>query len=99
MTLFLALSLGLSMLVLGLAYVMDRGAIRGRVNGANGLPLAAALVVSALGSLAVAALTAIFWGWAAALGVLGFSALWHWGAAKLLIGALQRLADRVKAKA
>ena len=97
MTLFLLACLGLSCLILFIGFAMDAAAIRQRINGANGLPFLAALWLSLLLSIAAAAVTLWQWGFAAALLVLAVSALWHWGAFHLLVGALQRKANRAKA--
>lgn len=97
MTLFFLLCFVASVLLIGIGYGMDAGAIRAQVNGANGLPLLAALVVSAVGSVGVALVGGWFWGVKTALVVLLASVLWHWGALRLAVWALQRKASRSKA--
>lgn len=97
MVTLLSLSLALSLLILLGAAAMERSAIIGRVNGANGLIMLAALAVSALASVAVALVAAWLAGWTVLLAVLAGSALYHWVMAKTLIGGLQTLAKRVAA--
>lgn len=57
-----------------LALAMEVSAIRGRINGANGLAWLVAMIISALGSLVVALISWIFAGTLAALAVLGVAA-------------------------
>lgn len=97
MVIFLCLALGLSALLLLLATAMEAGAIRNDISGANGFLLFVALYVSGFGSVVVAVVTWIVWGFAAALAVLAFSALWHWGAFRVTAGGLDRMARRANA--
>lgn len=93
----LGLWLALSLAVLLVAAAMERSAILGRVNGANGLFALAALVVSALGSVAAAVAAAWVGGWAVLPAALAASALYHWAMAKVLVGGLGALAKRMAA--
>ncbi len=97
MVLLLSLSLTLSLIVLLGAAAMERAAILGRINGANGLTILVALVVSAAASLVVALLAGWIAGWSALLAVLAGSAIYHWAMAKLLLGGLQAIASRIAA--
>lgn len=97
MVLLLSLSLVLSLIVLLGAAAMERAAILGRINGANGLVILVALVVSSAASLVVALLAGWIAGWGALLAVLAGSALYHWAMAKLLLGGLQAIASRIAA--
>jgi hypothetical protein len=97
MTLFLLLALALSAALIGLGYMMDANAIKARINGANGLPLLAAVLVSGAGLVVVAVICGIWAGPALAFGVLGASLLWHFGALRLAVWHLQRKASRSKA--
>jgi hypothetical protein len=97
MVIFLSLSFALSLLVLLGAAAMERSAIIGRVNGANGLVMLVALISSALASVVVAIIAAWLSGWTILCAVLAGSALYHWVMAKTLIGGLQALATRVVA--
>ncbi|MBP2310191.1 hypothetical protein GBZ48_22570 [Azospirillum melinis] len=97
MVLLLIISLTLSLVLLLGAAAMERAAILGRINGANGLTILVALVVSAAASLVVAVLAGWIGGWSALLAVLAGSALYHWGMAKLLLGGLQAIASRIAA--
>lgn len=97
MALLLSLSLALSLIVLLGAAAMERAAILGRINGANGLTVLVALVVSAAASLLVALLAGWIGGWSALPAVLAGSVLYHWAMAKLLLGGLQAIASRIAA--
>ncbi|MCM8737983.1 hypothetical protein M5E06_28060 [Azospirillum sp. A1-3] len=97
MVILLSLSLTLSLVVLLGAAAMERAAILGRINGANGLTILVALIVSAAASLVVSLLAGWIGGWSALLAVLAGSALYHWAMAKLLLGSLQALASRIAA--
>jgi hypothetical protein len=68
MTIFLSIAFCLSLAVILLGYWADRSAVTARINGANGLPILVALIVSAGGSLAVAVIAGVFRGW----GMLGW---------------------------
>ena len=96
MTLFLCLCLAASALILVMAYAMDAQAIRGQISGANGLPMFAALCLSATATLPVAAVTAWVLGLPSAFGVVLASGLWHYALGKLLFGALQRQSARMR---
>lgn len=97
MLLLLSLSLALSLILLLGAAAMERAAILGRINGANGLTILVALIVSAAASLVVALLAGWIGGWSALLSVLAGSALYHWAMTKLLLGGLQAIASRIAA--
>ncbi|PWC38961.1 hypothetical protein [Azospirillum sp. TSO35-2] len=97
MVLLLSLSLTLSLVVLLGAAAMERAAILGRINGANGLVILVALMVSAAASVIVALLAGWIDGWSTLLAVLAGSALYHWAMVKLLLGGLQALASRIAA--
>ncbi|PWC78673.1 hypothetical protein [Azospirillum sp. TSH64] len=97
MVLLLSISLTLSLVVLLGAAAMERAAILGRINGANGLTILVVLVVSAAASLVVAVLAGWIGGWGAMLTVLVGSALYHWAMAKLLLSGLQGIASRIAA--
>ncbi len=97
MVLLLSLSLTLSLVVLLGAAAMERAAILGRINGANGLTILVALIVSAAASPVVSLLAGWIGGWSALLAVIAGSALYHWAMAKLLLGGLQAIASRIAA--
>lgn len=99
MILLLLLFAALSAIVILVGMMMDRAAIRERINGANGLPILAAIALSAAGSLILAAILGVLWGVPAALITLLLSAFWHWGALRLCMNLLQREIDRAKAPA
>lgn len=96
MTIFFSLAFALSVAVLLIAHLMEAGAIRNRINGANGLTLFMALYASVAGSVLVALVGWIFSGILTALEVLAFSAAWHISVFKLSTGRLQGLASRSK---
>ena len=98
MTTVLALCLLASALAVAIAFAMERGAIRARINGANGLALVMVLYASAIGSVVLAVITGFVWSLLAGLAVLAVSAVWHWGAFQLTVGGQQRLANRVTAE-
>lgn len=98
MVTFLSLSFAVSPVVLLGAAAMERAAVLGRINGANGLAMLVALIVFALASVVVAIIAA----WLSGDGIMLFavlvgSALYHWVMAKTLFGGLQALAARVAA--
>lgn len=95
MTIFLSIAFGLSFGLIMLGFAMDRSAVRARTNGANGLPILAALIVSFLGSLVVAVIAGVFGGWGMMGWILLLTIPYHAGLAGLLIGRLQALATRV----
>lgn len=95
MTIFLGAALCLSLIVILGGFLMDRGGIVAKVNGANGLPLLAALILSFVGSLAVALIAGVFAGWAMLGRVLLFSVLYHPALGALLLWRLQVLATKV----
>ena len=98
MTTFLLICLSLSALILTVATAMERGAIRNRINGANGLVWLVAIIVS--GAITVPAVIVAGWAWGllAAVYVLAGSVLWHVLAVKLTMGSIQGLIDRVVAE-
>lgn len=60
MPLFLAITLGLSHCLILAGFWIDRSAVKARINGANGLPFSAALILSFLSFPAVAVIAGIF---------------------------------------
>lgn len=94
MTLFLFFALIASAALLSLAFWMERSAIIGGINGANGLTILVAFIVSASATIPVAAIT--WWAegalWAAA--VILISSLWHLGAWRFAMSSLQSIVDR-----
>lgn len=95
MTTFLAIAFGLSLSVILLGFWADRSAVKARINGANGLPVLVALIVSFLASLVVALIAGIFGGWSTMGWILLLTIPYHAGIAALLIWRLQSLATRV----
>ena len=98
MTLFLLIALGLSLAVILIDFFADRSAVMARINGANGLPILVALVVSFLASLLVAMIAGLFGGWGMSGWVLAFTIPYHGILGWLLIWRLQSLATRVSAE-
>ena len=94
MTIFLSIAFCLSLAVILLGYWADRSAVTARINGANGLPILVALIVSAGGSLAVAVIAGLFGGWDMLGWVLLFAIPYHIILGTLLISRLQSLATR-----
>lgn len=97
MTIFLSIAFGLSLAMILLGFWADRSAVTARINGANGLPILVALVLSLLGSVAVAVIAWLFDGFEMLVWVLLFSVPYHFALGGLLIWRLQSLATRVKA--
>lgn len=95
MTVFLAIAFGLSLGLILLGFWADRSAIKDRINGANGLPILVALIVSFLGSLVVALIAGVFGGWEWMGWIMLLTVPYHAGVAALLIWRLQSLATRV----
>lgn len=95
MTIFLTIAFILSLLMILLAFAMDMSAVRARINGANGLPLLVALLVSAGGSLFVTLIAGLFEGWAFAGKIFLFSVVYHVAIATLTIWRLQSTATLV----
>lgn len=91
MTPFYAIALAASALMLTIALGMERSAIRQKINGANGLTILAAFIVSATATVPVAAVAWWADGPLPAACVLLFSALWHLGAWRLAMANLQSL--------
>lgn len=98
MTIFLGIAFSLSLAVILLGFWADRSAITARINGANGLPILVALIVSFLGSLAVAVIAWLFDSFELLVWVLLFTVPYHMVVGGLLIWRLQSLATRVSAK-
>ncbi len=48
MDIFLGTAVGLSLALILTGFLMDRSAVKARINGANGLPILVALIVSFL---------------------------------------------------
>lgn len=99
MTIFLTIAFALSFCLIMLGFWADRSAVTARINGANGLPILVALILSFVSSLAVAVLAGVFSGWAMLGWVLLFTVPYHIGLGGLLIWRLQNLATQVSAKA
>lgn len=95
---YFAIALALSAALLLVATAMERSAIKNRINGANGLTLLAAFIVSGLGSLLVSLIAAWLWGWPAGLASLALSGLWHWAMWKAVMRNIQRLVDKTLGK-
>lgn len=95
MTIFLSIALGLSISVVLLGFWVDRSAVQAKINGANGLPILVALIVSFLASLVVSVIAGLFGGWSTMGWILLLTIPYHIGLAALLIGRLQSLATRV----
>lgn len=98
MTIFLSIALALSLTVILIGFFADRSAVKSHINGANGLPILVALVVSFIGSLVVAIVAALFGGWAMLGWVLLFSVPYHGALGGLLIWRLQDLATKASAE-
>lgn len=94
MTLFLFLAFLASAALIFLAFRMERSAILGGINGANGLTILVAFLLSAMATLPVAAVTWWMQAILAALLVILISVLWHFGAWRYAMASLQSLADR-----
>lgn len=94
MALFLGTALCLSLILILTGYLVDRSAVRQRINGANGLPMLAALIVSFLISLVLAIVAGLFGGWAILGWVLAFTVPYHVVVGGLMIARLQQLATR-----
>lgn len=95
MTTSLAIAFGLSLSLILLGFWADRSAVRARINGANGMPILVALIVSFLGSLVVALIAGIFGGWATMGWILLLTIPYHVELAAFLIWRLQSLATRI----
>jgi hypothetical protein len=98
MTIFLSIAFGLSLALILLGFWADRSAVTARINGANGLPILVALVVSFLASLVVAVIAGLLDDWEILGKVLLFTVPCHAALGGLLIWRLQSLATRVKAE-
>lgn len=85
MIIVLSIALGLSLAVILLGFWADCSAFTARINGANGLPILVAPVVSFLGSLAVAVTAWLFEGFDTLAGAMLFSVSYHIGFGGLLI--------------
>lgn len=94
MTIFLALAFGLSFGLIMLGYWMDRSGIKARINGANGLPILVALIMSFLGSLVAALIAGILSGWSTLGWILLLTIPYHLGLGGFLIWRLQSLATK-----
>lgn len=95
MTLFLTIAFGLSLCLIMLGFWADRSAVKAQINGANGMPILVALIVSFLGSLVVALIAGIFGGRSLMGWILLLTIPYHVGLAALLIWRLQSLATRI----
>ena len=76
------------------ATAMERSTIKAGINGANGLTLLAAFIVSGLVCLVASLIAAMIWGGVAALASLVLSGLWHWAMWKIVMTNIQALIDR-----
>lgn len=95
MTIFLTIAFVLSFCLIMLGFWADRSAVTARINGANGLPILVALILSFVVSLAVAVIAGVVRGWEMLGWVLLFTLPYHIGLGALLIWRLQSLATRV----
>ena len=59
MTVFFTIAFVLSFGLIMLGFWADRSAVRAKINGPNGMPILVALIVSFLGSLAVAVIAGV----------------------------------------
>jgi pheromone shutdown protein TraB len=82
----------LAVILIGFA---DRSAVTAKINGANGLPILVALILSFLASLVVAVIAGLFGGWGMLGKVLLFTVPYHVVVGGLLIWRLQSLATQV----
>ncbi|MCE6953062.1 hypothetical protein LAZ40_22645 [Cereibacter sphaeroides] len=96
---FLALSLGLSLVLLLGATEIERRAIVARRLGPNGRAILAALFISAVASLAVTVAAAFAGGWIYLLHVLGASIVYHGFMGVFLVHGLQEVSARVAEQA
>lgn len=94
MTLFLSFAFLASVAVLSLAFFMERSAILGGINGANGLTILVAFIVSAIATIPVAAITWWVQGSLAALAVIVISFFWHLGAWRYAMASFETLIAR-----
>ncbi len=94
MTLFLFFAFLGSVALLSLAFWMERSAILGGINGANGLTILVAFIVSATATIPIAAVTWWAQGTLMALAVIVISFLWHLGAWRFAMSSLQSIVDR-----
>jgi ABC-type multidrug transport system fused ATPase/permease subunit len=95
MTLFLGIAGALSLAIILTGFFVDRAAIKGRVNGGNGLPILVAVIVSFVLSLAVAGVAGIFGGWQPMGWILLLTVPYHVGMIAVLARRLQALATQV----
>ena len=95
MTTFLAIAFGLSLSLILLGFWADRSAVIARINGANGMPILVALIVSFLGSLVVALIAGVFGNWEYMGWILLLTIPYHVALAAFLIWRLQSLATRI----
>lgn len=63
MDLFLNIAFGLSLFLILCGYLMDLAAVKGGIDGANGLPIFMLSMISFVGSFPVALIAWIFGGW------------------------------------
>lgn len=78
-----------------ICFFADRSAVTAKINGANGLPIRVALIVSLLASLVVAVIGGLFGGWGMLGKVLLFTVPYHVVVGGFLIWRLQSLATHV----
>lgn len=95
MTIFLSIAFGLSLAVFLIGFFADRSAVTAKINGAIGLPILVALIVSFLASLVVAVMAGLFGGWGMLGKVLLFTVPYHIVVGGLLIWRLHSLATQV----
>ncbi len=95
MDIFLGTAVGLSLALILTGFLMDRSAVKARINGANGLPILVALIVSFLASIGVAVVSGLIKGWGSMGWILLFTIPYHVALGGLLIWRLQMLARRI----
>ena len=92
--LFLEIAFGLSLLLILSGYLMDLGAIRGGVEGANGLPIFMMTMISFVVSFPVAVIAWIFGGWEYAWPIFLGTVPYHLGLVFLLVKHLEFVGRR-----
>jgi MFS family permease len=95
MTILLSVTFSLSLCIILVGFLADRSAVKAKINGANGLPVLVALIVSFLASLIVAAISGILGNWSTMGWIVLLTIPYHIGLAAFLIWRLQSLATRI----
>ena len=99
MDLFLNIAFGLSLFLILCGYLMDLAAVKGGIDGANGLPIFMLSMISFVGSFPVALIAWIFGGWSTAWPILLGTVPYHLGLVFLLVKHLEYVARRrIRAK-